>query len=197
MSWCLSHDPWRLILEVKFQAWILPVKSFVSKLRAGLYETMLWNEPLAHLSIPKAPIPTYSRGHHSYSSFDCPFSSLWDMSTGETSKLTEPQGQAQWNRKRWWLNGKEPRCQSRRCEFNPLGRADSLEKEMEIYSSLLAWEMPWTEEPGGLQSKGLQRVQHTEQLSARACTHTHTHTHTQIFSSSVSSSLETHVHPVV
>ena len=65
------------------------------------------------------------------------------MSTVETSKLTEPQGQAQWNRKRWWLHGKEPRCQSPRL-------ADPLEKEMETHSSILAWEMPWTEEPGGL-----------------------------------------------
>ena len=33
-----------------------------------------------------------------------------------------------------------------------------LEEEMAIYSSILAWKIPWTEEPGGLQSKGLQRV---------------------------------------
>ena len=37
-----------------------------------------------------------------------------------------------------------------------LGREDLLEKEMETHSSILAWEMPWTEEPGGLQSMGLQ-----------------------------------------
>ena len=41
-----------------------------------------------------------------------------------------------------------------------LGREDPLEKEMETYSSILAWEIPWTEEPGGLQSVGLQRVGH-------------------------------------
>ena len=34
---------------------------------------------------------------------------------------------------------------------------DPLEKEMATYSSILAWEIPWTEEPGGLQSMGLQR----------------------------------------
>ena len=39
---------------------------------------------------------------------------------------------------------------------------------------ILAWRIPWTEEPGGLQSMELQRVDMTEQL-----THTHTHTHTQ------------------
>ena len=33
-----------------------------------------------------------------------------------------------------------------------LGQEDSLEKEMATYSSILAWEIPWTEEPGGLQS---------------------------------------------
>ena len=37
-----------------------------------------------------------------------------------------------------------------------LGREDALEEEMTTDSSVLAWEIPWTEEPGGLQSKGLQ-----------------------------------------
>ena len=40
-----------------------------------------------------------------------------------------------------------------------LGREDPLEEEMiTIHSSLLAWEIPWTEEPGGLQSRGSQRL---------------------------------------
>ena len=37
-----------------------------------------------------------------------------------------------------------------------LGWEDPLEKEMAIHSSILAWKIPWTEEPGGLQSMGLQ-----------------------------------------
>ena len=37
---------------------------------------------------------------------------------------------------------------------------DPPEKEMATHSSVLAWEIPWTEEPGGLQSTGLQRVGH-------------------------------------
>ena len=39
----------------------------------------------------------------------------------------------------------------------PLGWEDSLEKEMATHSSILAWEIPWTEEPGGLQSMGQQQ----------------------------------------
>ena len=39
-----------------------------------------------------------------------------------------------------------------------LGQEDPLEKEMAAHSSILAWRIPWTEEPGGLQSMGLQRV---------------------------------------
>ena len=39
-----------------------------------------------------------------------------------------------------------------------LGREDPLEKEMATHSSILAWRIPRTEEPGGLQSMGLQRV---------------------------------------
>ena len=41
-----------------------------------------------------------------------------------------------------------------------LGQEDPMEKEMAILSSVLAWKIPWTEEPGGLQSKGSQRVGH-------------------------------------
>ena len=41
-----------------------------------------------------------------------------------------------------------------------LGREDPLEKEMATHSSVLAWEIPWTEEPGGLQTIGSQRVGH-------------------------------------
>ena len=41
-----------------------------------------------------------------------------------------------------------------------LGQKDPLEKEMAIHSSILAWEIPWTEEPGGLQPMGSQRVRH-------------------------------------
>ena len=41
-----------------------------------------------------------------------------------------------------------------------LGQEDSLEKEMLTHSSILAWRIPWTEMPGGLQSTGLQRVRH-------------------------------------
>ena len=41
-----------------------------------------------------------------------------------------------------------------------LGWEDPLEKEMATHSSILAWEIPWTEEPGGLESMGSQRVRH-------------------------------------
>ena len=41
-----------------------------------------------------------------------------------------------------------------------LGQEDSLEEKMAIHSSTLAWRIPWTEEPGGLQPMGSQRVGH-------------------------------------
>ena len=41
-----------------------------------------------------------------------------------------------------------------------LGGEDPLEEEMPAYSGILAWRIPWTEEPGGLESMGLQRVGH-------------------------------------
>ena len=45
-------------------------------------------------------------------------------------------------------------------QVQSLGREDLLEKEMATHSSILAWKIPWTEEPGRLQSMGLQRVGH-------------------------------------
>ena len=41
-----------------------------------------------------------------------------------------------------------------------LGGKDPLEKEMATHSSIVAWKIPWKEEPGGLQSMGSQRVRH-------------------------------------
>ena len=61
-------------------------------------------------------------------------------------------------------SGKEPTCQCRRHNrrgFHPL------EEDMATHSSILAWRIPWTEEPGGLQSTGLQRVKHYRSNIAR------------------------------
>ena len=70
----------------------------------------------------------------------------------------------------WWLSGKEPTCQCRRPMFDPLGREDPLEKEMATHSSILAWRIPWTEEPGGLQSMGSQRLGHDWVTNMFICT---------------------------
>ena len=48
-------------------------------------------------------------------------------------------------------------CETR---VRSLRREDPLEKEMATHSSTLAWKIPWTEEPGRLQSMGLQRIRH-------------------------------------
>ena len=45
-------------------------------------------------------------------------------------------------------------------QVQSLGQEDPLEKEMATHCSILAWEIPWTEEPGRLQSMGSQRVGH-------------------------------------
>ena len=51
-----------------------------------------------------------------------------------------------------------PTMQETRVQF--LGREDLLEKEIATYSSILAWKIPWMEEPGRLQPMGQQRVRH-------------------------------------
>ena len=50
------------------------------------------------------------------------------------------------------------------------GSEDPLEKEMATHSNILAWEIPWTEDPGGLHSVGSQRIRYDS-----ATEHTHTH----------------------
>ena len=55
--------------------------------------------------------------------------------------------------------------------FKPLGQENPLEKRMATHSSILGWRIPWTEEPGELQSMGTQRVRHDW------ATNTHTHIH--------------------
>ena len=66
------------------------------------------------------------------------------------------------------LSGKESTCQGRRCRrrrrhrrlVQSLDQEVPLEEGMVTHSSILAWRIPWTEEPGGLQSMGSQRVRH-------------------------------------
>ena len=62
-----------------------------------------------------------------------------------------------------WHSGKETSCQSRKLKekwVQSLGQEGPLEEEMAAHSSILAWRIPWTQEPGGLQSMWSQRVGH-------------------------------------
>ena len=53
-----------------------------------------------------------------------------------------------------------PTQEKQETQFPSLGQEGPLEKEAATHSSILAWKTPWTEEPGRLQSVGLQRVRH-------------------------------------
>ena len=58
-------------------------------------------------------------------------------------------------------SGKEPARQGRRkTQVQSLGREDPLKEGTATHSSFLAWRTPWTEDLGGLQSMGLQKVRH-------------------------------------
>ena len=54
-------------------------------------------------------------------------------------------------------------------QVGSLGQEDPLEKGMAAHSSILAWEIPQTEKPGGLQSLGLQRVGHDLATKQKQC----------------------------
>ena len=66
----------------------------------------------------------------------------------------------------WWFSSKESACNAGDLG-SPRGQEDPLEKGMATHSSILAWRIPWTEEPGGLQSMGSQEVGGMKQLSSR------------------------------
>ena len=53
-----------------------------------------------------------------------------------------------------------PLQETQEMQLRSLGREDPPEEEMAAHSSILAWRIPWTEEPGGLESVGSQRVRH-------------------------------------
>ena len=69
-----------------------------------------------------------------------------------------------------WLSSKESACKAADERIQSPDQADALEKEKATHFSILAWEIPRTEEPGGVQSTESQRVRHD------LATHTHTHT---------------------
>ena len=71
----------------------------------------------------------------------------------------------------WWYRTCLPAQEMR---VPSLDQEDPLEKEMATHSSILAWRIPWTEEPGGLQSMGHKKSEMTDH------THTHTRTHTTL-----------------
>ena len=80
--------------------------------------------------------------------------SIWGamciMQNPQRIRTNEPHGSS----------GKEPACQCRRHEtlVRSLGREDPLDEDMAAHSSILAWRIPWTGEPGGLQSTGSPRI---------------------------------------
>ena len=60
----------------------------------------------------------------------------------------------------WWLSGKRICLPMQETQAPVPGHEDPLEKEMATDCSVLAWEITWTEDPGGLQSLASQRVGH-------------------------------------
>ena len=73
--------------------------------------------------------------------------------------------------------------------FYPWVRKTPMEKGMALHSSILAWRISWTEEPGGLQSVGHKELDTTEQL-----THTHAYTHTRTYTY-MHAHTHAHTHP--
>ena len=83
-----------------------------------------------------------------------------ELSQLKKDKIANQKKKKKGGRFPWWLSGKESACHCGKHRFNPWVREIPLEKEIATHSSILASEIPWTEEPGWLQSIGSQRVRH-------------------------------------
>ena len=78
---------------------------------------------------------------------------------------------------RWWCRGKDSACQCSRhkTRVQSLGWEDPLEQEMTTYSSILAWKLPWTEEPATVHGVAKSQTWLSACVHVRVCVHTHTH----------------------
>ena len=69
----------------------------------------------------------------------------------------------------WWLSSKESTCNAGEMCVQSLGQEDPLKNEMATHCNILTWRIPWTEEPGGLQSMESQRVRQ-DSATSTSCT---------------------------
>ena len=137
------------MFELKLHVWVKP------------HHSKQWNYEIQgtfwmRISLPEVFVPEIKNAGRFHSVFSA-FIYSWFVDLHEFSKASQV---AQWSRIN--LPMQETWVQS-------LGGEDPLEGEMATHSSIHAWEIPWTEEPGGLQSMGSQRVRHS--WSDSACTH--------------------------
>ena len=146
MLYVLLFDP-EIIAVFVMQQWLTATQL----IRFFALLVAFWTCPLSMLSNPKSPIVQLWKSLY--------YAVLWLL---ELSR---------------WCSGKESACQGRRRErlgFDPWVGMIPLDPspwlEMATHSGILAWKIPWTEEPDGLQSRGSQKSQ--TQLSNWTYTHT-------------------------
>ena len=105
-------------------------------------------------------------------------------------KSTEGKWSRKLSKKMWMFKGLVAQMvknlsATQETQVQSLNRDNPLEKEIAIHSSILAWGIPWTEEPGGLQSMGSQTTRHnwaTNNFTPKGLRHLNTHVHSSIIS---------------
>ena len=147
----------QLVVAPKFFCYTLPLRSFIPFFLLFTYRWWGWGGRGSFLV-----------GAFSWSLNTSPQKGFYDLSTCRTgSTIPGSFLHLQWSSIAFWGTGlascDEPaNAKMQETWVRSLDWEDSLEEEMAIHSSILAWEIPWTEEPGRLYSMGLQELDMTE-----------------------------------
>ena len=135
----------------------------LQQLMRGGDEASSWQWWVSHLG-GRASIPAKTSDDHGRANIlPVPCKGPWAGSTQQSLPWIPNLNKLRDSKCSGGASGKEPTCQSRRhkrCTLDSWVGKIPLEESMATHSSILAWRSPWTEEPAGLQSIGLQRVRH-------------------------------------
>ena len=141
LFYCFQSDHTVYMIPSSAEAFHLPTSSSASDTHLSIFCTVPWWSS-GQDAVFSSSRPGFTSGNMCF---------FWSSPGGTSDKKNKKKKQ-----KKTCLQTQE----TSEMQVQSLGQEDPLEEEMATHSNILAWRMPWTEEPGGLQFMGLQRVRH-------------------------------------